>query len=67
MIKLGRPAPVHNITVTLDGVTYRGTYYVQDSTVYVRCDAGKKATQVGGSSAASIARLLMLELVREQK
>src|SRR6476620_3043543 len=39
MIKHARPAPVLNVfTVTIDGVTHRGTYYVQDSVVHVQCD-----------------------------
>jgi hypothetical protein len=60
------PTPVQNITVTIDGVTHTGTYYVQGSTVYVQCDAGTKVAQVGGSPAKSIAQLLLSELVRER-
>jgi hypothetical protein len=59
-----RPTSVRNVTVTLDGVTHKGTYYVQGSVVHVLCDAGKKSTQVGGSPAGMIAKLLLLELVR---
>lgn len=60
-----RPYPVQKVTITLDGVTHEGSYYVQDSTVYVQYGTGKKATQVGGSTAKSIAHLLLSELVRE--
>ena len=67
MVKHARPAPVHNVTITLDGVTHSGTYYVQDSVVYVQCDAGKKTTKVGGLPARSLAKLLLSELVREQR
>jgi hypothetical protein len=61
-----RPTSVHEVTVTLDGVTHKGTYYVQDSLVHVQCDAGTKKTQLGGTPAETIAKLLMSELVREQ-
>ena len=61
------PAPVRNVTVKLDGVTYKGTFYVRGSLVLVQCDAGTKATQVGGSPARSIAKQLLSELVRGQR
>ena len=68
MIKHARPAPVLNVfTVTIDGVTHRGTYYVQDSVVHVQCDAGKKATQVGRLPERSLAKLLLSELVHKQR
>jgi len=59
-------SPVQNITVTIDGVTHKGTYYVRGSLVHVQCYAGTKTTQVGGSTARTIAKLLLLELVREK-
>ena len=55
---------VRNIAVTLDGVTHIGTYYAQGPTVHVQCDAGTRATQRGGSPAATIAKLLLVEMVR---
>ena len=58
------PALVRNVTVTLDGVKYTGTYFVQSSLVYVNYGDGRKVTQVGGSPAVSIARLLLSEMVR---
>jgi len=61
------PSPVQNVTVTIDGVTYKGTYYVEGLLVHVQSDAGSKATQLGGSTARTIAKLLLLELVREQR
>jgi hypothetical protein len=64
---MARPASVHNVTVTIDGVTHQGTYYVQGPLVYVQCDAGTKATQVGRSPPSAIAKLLLSELVREQR
>ena len=58
------PSPVQDVTVTIGGVIYEGTYYVQRSIVYVQSPYGSKATQVGGSSPKSIAALLLAELVR---
>jgi hypothetical protein len=60
-----RPTSVREITVIIDGKTYEGTYYVQQSLVYVQSASGGKATQVGGSRPEFIARLLLSELVRE--
>jgi hypothetical protein len=57
------PTPV-GVSVTLDGVTYRGTYYVQASMVHVQCNAGTKTTQLGGFPAQTIAKMLLSELVR---
>jgi hypothetical protein len=60
-----RPTPLKNISVTIDGITHDGTYYVQSSMVCVQSQLGTKATQVGGSRPEMIARLLLSELVRE--
>jgi hypothetical protein len=65
MSRMSRPSSVKPVTVTIDGVTHHGTYYVQGSLVYVHYGATKKETQVGGSPAESIAQLLLSELVRE--
>jgi len=59
--------PVQTATVMLDGITYTGTYYFKSSLVCVQYGAGSKATQLGGSTAESIARLLLSELVREER
>jgi hypothetical protein len=58
------PSPVERITVTINGVTYEGTYYVQKSIVYVQSSFGSKAASVGGSMPVAIARMLLSELVR---
>jgi len=58
------PFPVRNVSVTIDGVTHDGTYYVQQSMVYVQSAFGTKATQVGGWPPESIAKLPLSELVR---
>ena len=64
---MAQPAPVRDVTVEVDGVKHKGTYYVQDSTVFVRSPIGSKATQVGGSQPSAIARMLLSELAREAK
>jgi hypothetical protein len=61
-----RPTPVRSVAVALDGVMHKGTYYVQGSCVYVQYEGGTKMTQVGAMPAESLAKLLLLELVREQ-
>jgi hypothetical protein len=53
--RLGRPFLVKSVTVTIDGVTHQGTYYVQRSIVYVRSPLGEKArhaTRSNGKAAA---------------
>jgi hypothetical protein len=62
--RLGRPFLVKSVTVTIDGVTHHGTYYVQRSIVYVRSPLGEKARQVAGSSPEAMARLLLSEMAR---
>jgi hypothetical protein len=61
-----RSTPVRDVTVRIDGVTHRGMYFVHNSIVYVRSPLGSKATQVSGSPALSIAKVLLSELVRSQ-
>jgi hypothetical protein len=63
----GRPFLVKSVTVTIDGVTHHGTYYVQGSVVHVRSPLGEKMRNVGMSLPEAIARLLLSELVRETK
>ena len=54
-----------SVIVTVDDVIYFGTYYVQSSVVHVQSQFGAKATQVGGARPKSMAKLLLLEQVRE--
>jgi len=63
----GRPFLVRSVTVTIDGVTHHGTYYVQGSVVHVRSSRGEKITKLGRSPPEAIARLLLSELAREAK
>jgi hypothetical protein len=52
--------------MTIDDVIYFGTYYIQNSTVYVQSQFGAKATQLGEARPKWIAKLLLSELVRER-
>jgi hypothetical protein len=61
-----RSSPVMKLTITIEGVTYDGTYYTHAERVYVQYGTRKKETQIGGSPAESIARMLLSELVREE-
>ena len=63
----GRPLIVRSVTVTIDGVTHQGTYYVQGSSVHVRSPLGAKATQIEGSPLEALAMALLSELVCEAK
>jgi hypothetical protein len=55
------------VTVTVDGVTHSGTYFVQESMVEVRSPLGRKNTPVGGSPPEAVAKLLLSELVRARR
>jgi hypothetical protein len=52
------------VTVTINGVTHEGTYYVQGSRVHVQSVYGSKSIQVGGAPPEALARMLLAELVR---
>lgn len=47
-----------------NGKEYTGTYFVEDGSVEVSCEFGRKATQVGGSPEHHIAERLLFELVQ---
>jgi hypothetical protein len=51
------------VSITKDGKEFEGEYYTKRGVVYVRYGSRRKATQVGGSPASSIARHLLRELV----
>ena len=60
-----RPTPVRPVTVTIDGVTHDGMYYVRGSTLFVQSQRGaKRALLLGGSLPLEKAKLLLSELVR---
>jgi hypothetical protein len=58
------PTPVEPVTVTIDGVTHRGMYYVRGSIVFVQSQRGAKRIQIGQSPPLEIAKHLLSELVR---
>jgi hypothetical protein len=58
---------VRSVTVTIDGVTHHGTYYVQGSVMHVRSPLREKITKVRRSPPEALAMLLLKELVREAK
>ena len=57
-------SPVRRVTVTIDGVEYEGTYFVQNYMVHVVSSFGAKATQLGRSQPETTAWMLLSELVR---
>jgi len=61
------PTPVKVVTVTIDGVTYGGTYFVQNYMVHVVSSFGAKATKLGKSKPKAMAKLVLLDLLRESK
>ena len=56
-----------HVTVEIDGRDYTGSYAVQDEMLHVHFNDLKKVTQIGGSHAPSLARLLLRELVAESE
>jgi hypothetical protein len=60
-----KPILVERVTVTIDGATHAGAYYVKGPFLFVRSPLGARATQVGGSPPKAVAELLLAELVRE--
>ena len=59
--------PVHDITVTLDGVDHRGSWFVIDGLICVRSPLGSKTTWIRHlDGAQSIAELLFSEIVRDR-
>jgi hypothetical protein len=61
--RMVRSSPVRNLTVTIDGVTYEGTYCTHDTMVYVQHGTGRAQTPIGESPEESIAQMLLSELV----
>lgn len=62
-----KPPRSYEVTIDRDGSTYRGSYTVQGRVVSVSSAYGSKSTQVGGLDGATVARLLLAELVTEFK
>jgi hypothetical protein len=66
-MKTPKVSPRREVTIELDGKPYSGTYIVDRGSVRVSFGAGSKITQLGGSTAEHIAKLLLAELVNEQE
>ena len=55
------------LEITFEGRCYRVTYSVSDGLVTARTVFDSKTTQVGGSSAETVARLLAMEMIKKAK
>jgi hypothetical protein len=55
------------ITIELNGREIRGSYCESGGIVTVAALGGRKSTQVGSSPAKSLARILLRELVAQQR
>jgi hypothetical protein len=62
------PAPiVGTVTIPFEGREITASYSVGAGMVTVHCVNGDETTQLGGSSAESLARLLLFELAKNGK
>ena len=55
------------VQVESDGVTYKGTYVVEKGIIRVSSGFGFKKTQLGSMPADTLAKMLLLEIVREER
>lgn len=55
------------VTMTVEGKTYSGTYEVAGGVVTVRTAYGSRSTQIGGSPPDVVAGWLLRELVEAEK
>jgi hypothetical protein len=55
----------HPVSVEYKGKQYSGTYTVEKGLVYLSSPHGSKGTQLGNSSAESIAAQLLFQLVAD--
>jgi hypothetical protein len=55
----------HGVTIEFEGRKVSGTYSVSRGMITVSTPYGRKITQVGGSTPASLARIMLRELARE--
>jgi hypothetical protein len=58
------PTALNDVSVSLEGVTHHGTYYVQRGILYVQCHRGEKKTQVGSTGPMPMAKLLLSQIMR---
>ena len=55
------------VLVEVGGKSYTGHYMVEKGMLTVSTLTGRKTTQLGGSTPASLARILLRELVEEER
>ena len=68
MARKKQPAQRHEIFMEHNGKTYRAHYYVESGVVTVEAMSGdaavaKLTTQIGGSTAEHVARMLLREMI----
>ena len=61
----GNPIPPTEVSIERDGSVFSGIYTVEEGMVRVSSIFGSKSTQQGGSPAGAIAKMLLMELIRE--
>lgn len=65
-VRRENPFGASPISIEHDGQTYSGTYRVDKELVYVTSDFGSEAARMGGSSAETIAAMVLEGLVRKR-
>ena len=55
------------VTIEFDGKAYKGRYKVESKMVHVTSVYGSKSTQLGGSTAVVIARMLLRNILSDAK
>ena len=55
------------VTIEFEGKEYKGRYKVESKMVYATSAHGSKATQLGGSPAEVIARMLLRNILNDAK
>jgi len=56
-----------NVTVEFEGKSYSASYSVSSKVVTLESDYGTTSTQVGGSTAQGVARMLFVEVLNGAK
>jgi hypothetical protein len=62
--KRKEPAPTSPVTVEFEGTSYSATYTVESKVVKLYSEYGSPSTQVGGSTAPVVARMLFREVLQ---
>lgn len=64
---VGEKSLKQEITVEVDGVSHTGSALLDDGRVTVSTEYGSRSTQIGERDFILLARLMLGEIVREQK